>query len=316
MPMWMLARRLVRGREGPAPCPAARRVPTNTASKPLPSSSAFRLVDRRVVADLDAHVEDHARSLRRARSARQAERRDVGAHQAAGLGVASRRSRPRSRAARGRSPPSARRARRRCRRRACRSSCAGALGRRSVMSSRRSAATRLRRQIATGFSSTRVAAASGLAGAVAGAPEDAREDVRLAVEHVRVGVAPLRDQPDVLGHVGVGRAGPLAVDDLVEVARIFDVGRLHPWGLRSTRTLDRTRPLRHGKTRKLAESARRGAPRQRSRPRRGRGGSAGLTPRLPLPGLREPSPGPGVKRSSCACAAAAAGRSRAGPWRR
>jgi len=33
---------------------------------------------------------------------------------------------------------------------------AGALGRRGVMSSRRSAATRFRRQIATGFSSTRL----------------------------------------------------------------------------------------------------------------------------------------------------------------
>ena len=59
-----------------------------------------------------------------------------------------------------------------------------------------------------------------LARPVAGAPEDAREDVRLAVEHVGVGVAPLRDQPDVFGDVGVRRARPLAVDDLVVVVRV------------------------------------------------------------------------------------------------
>ena len=64
------------------------------------------------------------------------------------------------------------------------------------------------------------AAAGRLARAVAGAAEDAREDVRLAVEQVGVGVAALRDQPDVFGNVGVGRAGPLAVDDFVEVTWI------------------------------------------------------------------------------------------------
>ena len=74
--------------------------------------------------------------------------------------------------------------------------------------------------MATGEPSIRAAPAGGLAGTVAGAPEDPREHVGLAVDHVRVGVPPLGDQPDVLGHVGVGRAGPLAVNDPVEVIRV------------------------------------------------------------------------------------------------
>ncbi len=81
--------------------------------------------------------------------------------------------------------------------------------------------------MATGFSVDAVAPAGRLAGPVAGAAEDAGKDVRLAVEHVGVGVAALRDQADVLGHIGVGGAGPLAVDDLMEVVRIANVGRSH-----------------------------------------------------------------------------------------
>src|SRR5216683_4718941 len=70
------------------------------------------------------------------------------------------------------------------------------------------------------------APAGRLAGAVAGAPEDSREDVGLPVDHVGVGVPPVGDQPDIFGDRGVGGAGPLAVDDLVEVVRILDIGRL------------------------------------------------------------------------------------------
>ena len=70
------------------------------------------------------------------------------------------------------------------------------------------------------------APAGGLAGTVAGAAEDPREDVGLPVDHVGVGVAPVGDQPDVFGDRGVGGAGPLAVDDFMKVVRILDVGRL------------------------------------------------------------------------------------------
>ena len=71
------------------------------------------------------------------------------------------------------------------------------------------------------------APAGRLARAVAGAAEDAGEHVRLAVQHVGVGEAPLRDQPDVFGNVGVRGARPLAVDDAVVVVRMPDVGWLH-----------------------------------------------------------------------------------------
>src|SRR4029077_12547608 len=100
----------------------------------------------------------------------------------------------------------------------------------------------------------------GLAGAIAGASQDSWKHVAVAVEEVRLGVLPLRDQPDVFRHVGVRRTRPLAIDHLVEVTRIFDVRRLHPWGLRSERTLERTRPSRHGKTRKSCPKPRPSGP--------------------------------------------------------
>src|SRR6185437_5697535 len=66
-----------------------------------------------------------------------------------------------------------------------------------------------------------------LARPVAGPAEDAGEDVRRPVDHIGVAVALRRDQPDVFGYRGVGRAGPLAVDHLVEIIGNADVGRLH-----------------------------------------------------------------------------------------
>jgi len=69
--------------------------------------------------------------------------------------------------------------------------------------------------------------ARGLARPIAGAAKNPREDVGLTVEHVRVRVTPLRDEADVLRHVGMRRTRPLAVHDFVEVARVTNVGRLH-----------------------------------------------------------------------------------------
>ena len=71
------------------------------------------------------------------------------------------------------------------------------------------------------------APAGGLAGAVARPAEDAREDVRLPVEHVGVVVPLLGDEADVARYVGVSRAGPLAIHDLVVVVGILDVRWLH-----------------------------------------------------------------------------------------
>ena len=69
--------------------------------------------------------------------------------------------------------------------------------------------------------------ARGLAGPVTGSPKDPREDVGFAVGHVRVRVPALGDQADVLGDVRVGRAGPLAVHDPMEVIRVRRVSWVH-----------------------------------------------------------------------------------------
>ena len=71
------------------------------------------------------------------------------------------------------------------------------------------------------------AAAGGLARTVAGAAENRGEHVRFPVDHVGVGVPALRDQADVFGNVGVGRTGPLAIHDFVEVVRVVDVRGVH-----------------------------------------------------------------------------------------
>ena len=80
-----------------------------------------------------------------------------------------------------------------------------------------SAATRFSRQIATGCVLDPPAPAGGLARAVAGAPENAGEDVRIPVDHVGVGIAPVGDHADVFRHRRVRRARPLAIDDLVKI---------------------------------------------------------------------------------------------------
>src|ERR1041385_7829634 len=83
------------------------------------------------------------------------------------------------------------------------------------------------------------APAGRLAGAVAGAPEDPREHIGAPIDHVGVGVAAVRDQADVFGDRGVRRACPLAVHDLVEVARVGNVGILHRLLETRPATLDR-----------------------------------------------------------------------------
>ncbi len=66
-----------------------------------------------------------------------------------------------------------------------------------------------------------------LAGPVAGAPENAREDVRLPVDEIGVAVTAGGDQPDVFGNGGVGRTCPLTIDDFVEIVGMLDVRRFH-----------------------------------------------------------------------------------------
>ncbi len=69
------------------------------------------------------------------------------------------------------------------------------------------------------------AAAGGLAGTIARAPEDPGKHVRLPVDHVRIAVTALRDETDVFGNRRVRGTRPLAVDDFVEIGRIADIGR-------------------------------------------------------------------------------------------
>src|SRR5690606_3331808 len=64
-------------------------------------------------------------------------------------------------------------------------------------------------------------------GPVAGPAENAGENVGPPVDHVRIGVAPLRDQADVFGNWGVCRTCPLAIDDLVEVSWIANIRGSH-----------------------------------------------------------------------------------------
>ena len=71
------------------------------------------------------------------------------------------------------------------------------------------------------------APAGRLARPVAGATEDPGKDVGLPVDEIGALIVALRDSPDVFGDRRVSRAGPLAVDDFVEVIRILDVSRPH-----------------------------------------------------------------------------------------
>ena len=199
--------------------------PTNTASKP-PLSSSLRMLSTGVpVFSVDAHVEDEADLLVQHRL-RQAERRDVAAHEAAGHGealedrhVIAQRREIVGHGQRGRAGADA----------------GDAL---AVLHGRRLRQLAVQLALEVGGDALEAAdrhrllldaaaPAGRLAGPVADAAEDAREHVGIAVQQVRVGEAPLRDEADVFGHIGVRGTGPLAIDDLVEIVRMRSVGRFH-----------------------------------------------------------------------------------------
>ena len=114
----------------------------------------------------------------------------------------------------------------------------GGDGSRSRMSSLKSAATRFKRQIATGSglalafaisgepSSTRPRRHAGSHGRSQVRPEDAGKNVGLPVDEVGVAVMTRGDQPDVFGNGRMGRACPLTIDDFVEIVRVCDIRRL------------------------------------------------------------------------------------------
>ncbi len=72
-----------------------------------------------------------------------------------------------------------------------------------------------------------LAAAGWLARAVAGAAKNAGKDIRLAIDHVGIGVEALRDHADILRHIRMRRARPLAIDNFMKIIRILLVGWLH-----------------------------------------------------------------------------------------
>ena len=71
------------------------------------------------------------------------------------------------------------------------------------------------------------AAAGGLARPIARTSKDARKDVGLPIEEVGIGVPALRNHPDVLRHVRMRGTRPLTVHHAVVVVGVANVGRLH-----------------------------------------------------------------------------------------
>ena len=69
------------------------------------------------------------------------------------------------------------------------------------------------------------AAAGRFAWPVTGAAENAGKDIRVPVDHVGIAVAACSDQADVFGDGGVGRAGPLTIDNFMEVIGVRDISR-------------------------------------------------------------------------------------------
>ena len=205
--------RLPRGPGTSRSRPRGAPLPTKTASQPS-ASSAFMLSMRCAGAELDAEVEDVAHLLvdhafgqpELRESACASCRRPCASPSNTTQLVAERREIARD--------GQRRRARRRRARCACRSSARPACGSRvadvflEVGGDALQAADRDRLGLALpGVAALldAAAAARGLAGTVAGAPENAGKDVRFPVDEVGVAVAARGDQADVFGN---GRYGP------------------------------------------------------------------------------------------------------------
>ena len=78
-----------------------------------------------------------------------------------------------------------------------------------------------------GFFFDAATTAGGLARSIAHPAENPREDVRLAVFHVRIAELALRDHANVGWHIRVRRTAPLTIDYLVEVIGICGISWLH-----------------------------------------------------------------------------------------
>ena len=65
------------------------------------------------------------------------------------------------------------------------------------------------------------------AGAVAHSPQNAGEDIGCSICQIRFAELPLGNQADVMRHVSVRRAGPLAIDNFVIVLGVGGICRFH-----------------------------------------------------------------------------------------
>jgi hypothetical protein len=207
MPMWMLAAASARpgtSRSRPRGAPAA----DEDRVEPLPKQRAHA-VDALAGTEFHAEVE-HIAHLLVDHALRQTELGNLRAHHAAGLGVAVEHD---ELVAEG-----CQVSRNGERRRSCADECdalavllRSRLGQELADVFLESAATRFRRQIATGSgfaflsppSSTRPRRHAGSQGGRRCARESG-EDVRLPVDEIRVAIAAGGDEPDVLGNRGVG----------------------------------------------------------------------------------------------------------------
>ena len=230
MPMWMLLGGFLAA--GNVELAAARRAGADEDRVVVLGEQLLQAVDALAALELDAEIEDVVGFLVDHRI-RQAEFRNLRAHHAAGLGVGiehgaviAERGEVARDGERGGAAADERDALAVLRRPGC--------GRRRVMSSLKSAATRFSRQIATGVFLDAAAAAGRLARAVAGASENSRKHVRLPIDHVGVAVAALGDQADVFRDGRVRGAGPLAVDHFVEVVGCRDISRFHSYLVRAS----------------------------------------------------------------------------------
>ena len=78
-----------------------------------------------------------------------------------------------------------------------------------------------------GFAIDACAPAGRLARAITRPSENSGEHIRRAVQQVRFREPAVRDEPDVLGNVGMCRARPLTVDYAMVVGGISNIGRTH-----------------------------------------------------------------------------------------
>ncbi len=221
-PMWILASVSLRPGSLARSRPRGAPLPTNTASKPL-CQQAFQAVDVGVEMGVDAHAE-HIPDLFIQHRFRQAERGDCAAHEAAALGatvkevdlipqrgqIARHRQRGGPRADQGDLL-----------------AVAGArLGQPRGDIALEVGGDPLQPADGDRFFLDPDPAAGRLAGAVAGAAQNAGEHVAFPVDQIGVGIALVGDQANILGHRRMRRAGILAVDNLMKILRVSGIRRI------------------------------------------------------------------------------------------